>query len=180
MNARAMNDSAMNARTSGSALVIGMLLLSVVSLLALAAASAAHVELQLARNEQFRENAANATSACIEIAISRIVSASIVNCASFSGSLPESAESFDVSARFLGYEQPLPQAPEQNLAGAQFEIVATGRSSRGAVDRQRALVLYVVESATPVERRDCDPLAAARCVRAGELHRLSWQRLPSP
>lgn len=170
----------MNARAAGSALIIGMLLLSVVSLLALAAASAAHVELQLARNEQFRENAANAASAGIEIAISRIVSTSTVNSATFSGSLPQAEESFDVRTRFLGLEQPIPQAPDQNLAGAHFEILATGRSGRGAVDRQRAIVLYVVDSTAPVERRDCEPLAAERCLRAGELHRLSWQRLPSP
>jgi hypothetical protein len=169
----------MNARAAGSALVVGMLLLSVVSLLALAAASAAHVELQLARNEQFRENAANAASAGIEIAISRIVTDSTVNSAIFSGSLPQTADSFDVRIRFLGYEQPLPQAPDRNLAGAHFEIVATGRSGRGAMDRQRAIVMHVVESAAPVERRDCEPLTLERCLRPGELHRLSWQSLPS-
>ena len=170
----------MTTRVSGSALIVGMLLLSVVSLLALAAASTAQVELQLARNEQFRENAANAASAGIEIAISRIVSASTTNSATFSGSIPATADSFDVSTRLLGHEQPLPQAPDQNLVGSHFEIVATGKSGRGAVNQQRAIVMYVVEFPGPVERRDCDPLATERCVRAGELHRLSWQRLPSP
>ena len=170
----------MNARVRGSALIIGMLLVSVVSLLALAAASAVHVELQLARNEHFRENAANAASAGIEIAISRIVSVSTVNSATFSGSLPETSDSFDVRVRVLGLEQLIPQAPDQNLAGAHFEILATGSSGRGAVDRQRAIVVYVVDSSEAVERRDCEPLAAERCQRPGELHRLSWQRLPSP
>ena len=49
------------------------MLLSLVTLLGLAGASSAHVEAQLAQNEQFRENAASAASAGIEFAISRIV-----------------------------------------------------------------------------------------------------------
>src|SRR5690349_10576461 len=56
----------------GTALVAGLLLLSVITLLGLAGATSAQVELRLARNEQFRENAVSAASAGIEIAISHV------------------------------------------------------------------------------------------------------------
>ena len=57
----------------GATLVVGLMLLTLVTLLGLAGAATAHIEPQLAHNEQFRENAASAASAGIEVAISRIV-----------------------------------------------------------------------------------------------------------
>lgn len=167
----------------GSALIVGLLLLAVVSLLGLAAGSAAHVELLLARNERFRENAANAASAGLEIALRRIVTASSPSTVppQFSASLPGTADTCDVQLRWLGLEAGLPQAPGASLAGAHFEIIATGRSGRRALDRQRARVRWVVEAPETAEHGDCEPLApGVRCLRAGELHRLSWQRLPAP
>jgi Tfp pilus assembly protein PilX len=62
------------AHQRGTTLIVGLLLLTVVMLLGLAGADSANIERQLARNEQFRENAASAASAGIEYAISRIVS----------------------------------------------------------------------------------------------------------
>jgi hypothetical protein len=170
-----------NAQRAGSALVTGMLLLSVVTLLALAAASGAHVELQLARNEQFRENAASAASAGIESAIHRIVSAtSFTSADEFSASLPGTTDRFEVRTRLLGYQDRLPQAAGDNLVGAHFEIIAVGHSLRGAVDRQRAIVMLMVVAPVAVEKLDCQPLTIDPCLQPGELRRLSWQRLPSP
>jgi hypothetical protein len=170
------------ARPPGSALIIGMLLLSVVTLLALAAASGAHIELQLARNEQFRENAASAASAGIESAIHRIVSDTLLSSPidEFGAALPGTTDRFEVRTRFLGYQQPLPQAPGSSLVGAHFEIIATGHSLRGAVDRQRAIVMRIVAADPPVQRLDCQPLTIDPCLVPGELRRLSWQRLPPP
>ena len=51
-------------------LAVGLILLTLVTLLGLAGASSAHVERLLAQNETFRENAASAASAGIEMAIS--------------------------------------------------------------------------------------------------------------
>ncbi len=79
--------------------------------------------------------------------------------------------------RFLGYETALPQAPEARVSGAHFEIFSTGRAARRAIDRQRATVLLVVESAEPVAS-DCAPLTDRHCHQRGELERLSWQRVP--
>jgi hypothetical protein len=170
----------MKAQT-GSALVVGLLLLSLITLLGLAGAAAAQVELQLARNEQFRENAASAAAAGIEIAI-RHVTASPPDSvpARLAGNLPASASQYEVTTRLLGHEQALPQLAGANLAAAHFEILSSGHATRGARDRQRAIVMRVVSSTTPVLAADCEPLSpGVRCANTGELRRLSWQRLPA-
>ena len=101
-------------RQRGTTLVVGLLLLAVVTLLGLAGADSAHIERQLARNEQFRENAASAASAGIEYAISRIVSSpppdSDAAPVSAAAPLPGSRDRFETVTRFAGYEAALPQA----------------------------------------------------------------------
>ena len=169
----------------GTALIVGLVLLSMVMLLALSGAGAARVELQLAHNEQFRENAASAASAGIESAISRIVTASdpatipATHSGDIHASLPGSRARFETTTSFIGFELGLPQAAGLELAGAHFEILSTGHASRGAWDRQRALVMHVVPVAFPAMGADCDPAApGSRCVRPGDWRRLAWQRLP--
>jgi hypothetical protein len=164
---------------AGSALVVGLLLLSLITLLGLAGAASAQVELQLARNERFRENAASAASAGIETAISHVTSSPPETVpARLFASLPGSADRFDVQTRFLGYEQGLPQPTGANLAAAHFEIVATGHAARNATQRQRAIVMRVVEVASAAGSA-CEPeVAGVPCAITGEFHRLSWQRLP--
>ena len=144
----------------------------------MAGAAAAQVELQLARNEQFRENASSAASAGIEIAIGHVIATTPESAANaLQGSL--STSRYETQLRFLGYELGLPQMAGANLAGAHFEILSTGRASRGATDRQRALVMRVVELAVSTGA-DCEPVSpGVRCAQAGELRRLSWQRLPA-
>jgi len=170
----------MSGHQRGTALVAGLLLLTLVSLLGLAGAAAAQVELQLARNEQFRENAASAASAGIEIAISHVTASAPESIpARIQASLPGSADRAEIQTRFLGYEAGLPQLAGSSLAGAHFEILSTGHAARGAIDRQRILVMRVVEVAGSIGT-DCEPLiAGVRCAVAGELRRLAWQRLPA-
>jgi hypothetical protein len=164
---------------AGSALVVGLLLLSLITLLGLAGAAAAQVELQLARNEQFRENAASAAAAGIEIAISHVTASAPESVpARLTGTLPGGAR-YQVATRLLGYETGLPQLPGAQLAAAHFEILSSGFSARGARDRQRALVMHVVDAGAAVIA-DCDPVVAGvRCTTMGEWRRLSWQRLPA-
>jgi hypothetical protein len=157
------------------------MLLSLVTLLALAGSSGAQVEQLLAQNESFRENAASAASAGIEMAIRAIVTSpapeSVVP--RITAPWPGPADSFEVTIRFKGYESTLPQAPDAQLAGAHFDIVSTGRSARGAVDRQRAGVMFVVHSPQPIAGMDCEPVTPRRCVRLHELRRHSWLRVPA-
>jgi hypothetical protein len=162
----------------GSALVVGLLLLSLVTLLGLAGVSSARVELQLAHNEQFRENAASAASAGIEIAISHVTASAPESVpARIAASLPGDAARIDVAIRFLGFETGLPQLPGAPLAGAHFEIVSIGHAARGAVDRQRVHVMHTVELADAAAA-GCEPeVPGLRCAAPGEMQRLSWQRL---
>ena len=170
----------MRTRPQGSALVVGLVLLSLITLLGLAGAAAAQVELQLARNEQFRENAASAASAGIEFAISQM-SASDTPPRHQRALLPGTSDEFEYHLRLMGYELGLPQSPHDNLAGAHYEILSTGYAARGAVDRQRAIVMQVVDHTAPAAGADCEPAApGVRCATAGALQRLSWQRLPAP
>jgi hypothetical protein len=170
----------------GSTLVVGLILLSLVALLALSGAAAARVELQLAHNGQFRENAASAASAGIESAISRIVSASepATVPTTFNGdigaSLPGSQARFETTTRFLGYELGVPQSSTHSLANAHFEILSTGLASRGVEDRQRAIVLRVVPVDFAALGTACEPVTSDPCAEAGQWRRLAWQRMPRP
>jgi type II secretory pathway component PulK len=166
-------------RSRGATLVVGLILLSLVTLLGLAGAGSAHVEQVLAQNEQFRENAASAASAGIEVAISRIVTspspATVPT--SFDEPMPGTDDRYEVRVHFAGIEPALAQAPGGHLVGAHFDIESTGHSARNAVDRQRATVMRVIRSAgaTPLA---CAPEAPGRrCHVDGELARLSWQRV---
>jgi Tfp pilus assembly protein PilX len=158
-----------------------LLLLSVITLLGLAGATSAQVELRLARNEQFRENAVSAASAGIEIAISHVTASAPESVpARLFATLPGDAGSCDVETRFIGYENSLPQLPGAQLTAAHFEITSTGHAARGAFDRQRARVMFVMQSSAAAGV-DCEPLAPGmHCAAVGELRRLSWQRLPAP
>lgn len=167
-------------RQRGSTLAIGLVLLTLVTLLALAGASGAHVEQLLAQGDGFRENAASAASAGIEVALRAIVNSvepeTVVS--DVTGTLP--GGSYEAAIRFTGYDLGLPQAPGAQLAGAHYEIVSTGRSARRAIDRQRANVMRVVPAPAAVTGADCEPVTPRRCVEAGTFRRLSWQRVPAP
>jgi hypothetical protein len=170
-------------RQRGTTLVVGLMLLAVVTLLGLAGAGGARVELQLARNEQFRENAASAASAGIEYAIRQIVTtpepAAVP--ARMSAQLPGSTDRFEANVRFVGYEPALPRAAGAALAGAHFAIVSTGYSSGRAADRQRAAVMLVVPDPEFTPAPECTPAAAGvHCFELRELVRLSWQREALP
>ena len=171
----------MRARQRGTTLVVGLVLLALVTLLGLAGAATAHIENQLAHNEQFRENAASAASAGIELAISRIVTTSEPASFTTRATFPDIAGRCEIRVRFMGLEAALPQDAGANLAGAHFEITSTGYSSRRAIDRQRAIVMHVTSAVAPVPASGCEPaVAGVHCHRAGELVRLSWQRMPAP
>jgi hypothetical protein len=165
-------------RHDGAALVVGLLVLTLVMLLGLAGVGAARIELLLAQNETFRENAAIAASAGIEMAIREISGTDLESDTLVSGQLPGSADSYETQVRFVGFEHTLPQAPAAHLAGAHFEIISTGRSARNAIDRQRAGVLRVVDAGGETNAADCEPVAPRQCHERGDLERLYWQRVP--
>ena len=175
MNRPAGNQS----RTRGAALAVGLVLLTLVTLLGLAGASVAHVERVLAQNEVFRENAAAAASAGIEMAMREISSSDPAAVpARLEGLVPGTNNRFEVTLRLAGFETSLPQAPGARVTGAHFDVFSTGYGPRHAVDRQRASLMRVVHdvAATPL---DCEPVVPGHCHADGEIELLSWQRVPA-
>lgn len=171
----------MSGSQHGATLAVGLILLTLVSLLGLAGASAAHIERLLAQNESFRENAASAASAGIEMALREIVNSEPAAVpARLANRLPGSSDRFEVDIRFAGFETSLPQAPTRRVVGAHFELMSTGFAARDAVDRQRVGVMRVVDAAAMPDAggADCEPLVPRHCHVPGELERLSWQRVP--
>lgn len=166
----------MRIHARGATLIVGLILLSLATLLALASASTARVEARLAQNGRFRENAISAASGGLELAIHRLVNtpdpAAVPQ--TLNASLPESRDRFETVTRFVGLELSLPQDAAARVVGAHFEIVSTGYSARRSVDRQRASVMLVVASPNAVPL-PCDP-PRIRCFRAGDLVRTGWQR----
>jgi hypothetical protein len=164
-------------RQRGATLVVGLVLLAVVTLLGLAGADSAHVERLLAQNERFRENAASAASAGLEIAIRRIVSTADPAAVPLAveDSMPDSSDRYSVTIRFAGFEPALPQSPTTHLAGAHFELTSTGFAARRSVDRQRLSVMSVVDGAGTA--LPCLPEVPTHCLGAGELVRGGWQRV---
>jgi hypothetical protein len=182
----------MRSRSRGAALVMTLLLLALLTMFALAAAHSARLEHALASNEQFRENAANAARAGIELATLELLSMPDPDRAVMLQrrmTLAGGVDTVDVDARFAGYEANLPQESAELLVGAHFEITSTGRSARGAVDTQREGLMIVVPAPADFSRSiatlpgggaaPCGPLAAERpCVQAGQMHSMFRRRLP--
>lgn len=164
----------------GAALAVGLLLLTLAMLLALASSDGARIARVLAQNESFRENAANAAGSGIEMAIRAIVNSPDVQSvpARMSGLVPDSTDGFDVELRFLRFEAGLPQEAGERLQAASFEILSTGHAARGARDRQRAGVLWVVDAPEETITSECLPAVPRACHSRGALERLSWQRVP--
>jgi hypothetical protein len=168
------------ARSRGAALVMSLLLLALLTMFALAAASSARIERALASNELFRENAANAARAGIELAMLELLSTASPDLAPSLQrrvTLGEGA-GFEVRARFAGYETNLPQESAVLLVGAHFEITSSGRSGRGAFEALSSGLMIVVpapaslvESLADTPGRGaaaCGIVAGSRCFRSGD------------
>jgi type IV pilus assembly protein PilX len=129
------------ANQRGAALVIGLLLLLVLTLLALTGMTTATTELVMAGNEQYRKNATQAASAGVERAIGRIATVpTIPNAAptvipqtAIEGS---SSDFYSTETRYVGEEIGLPQSSADKFVGLHYVIESKGTSARSASDQQ--------------------------------------------
>lgn len=183
----------MTSHSRGAALVVSLLLLALLSVFAIAAANSARIEHALASNEQFRENAANAARAGIELATQELLTMPNPDLApplQRRLTLAGGIDIVHVHARFAGYEAGLPQESAVLLAGAHFEITSIGRSARGAQETQRSGLMIVMPasadfSASVAETPGrgaalCGEAAGGRrCLQAGQSFTTFWQRLPA-
>ncbi|MGD9597608.1 MAG: PilX N-terminal domain-containing pilus assembly protein [Steroidobacteraceae bacterium] len=125
----------------GAALVIGLVLLLILTLLAITGMNTATTELVMAGNEQYRRAAAMAATAGIEEAIADIGTVPAVP-----GAAPTEVTGVPVGAagtdhyssatRYIGAETGLPQSSVDRFVGLHYEIDSTGTSARNARDRQ--------------------------------------------
>jgi type IV pilus assembly protein PilX len=139
------------ARQRGAALVIGLILLMILTILAFTGISTSTVELAMSSNEQFRNNAEQASAAGIELAISRLDQvATAPGAAPFvsSGNLLTTAAThqYRAEARYVGDETGLPQSSADKFIGLHFTIQSDGTSARNANDRQIQGVMVVASA----------------------------------
>jgi type IV pilus assembly protein PilX len=138
-------------RQRGAALVIALLMLMILTILALSGINTATTELAMAGNEQYRRNAAQAATAGIEQAITRLgavpTSPGVAPTVVAPTLLPEStSERYSTSSRFVGDENGLPQSSADKFVGLHVQIDSTGTSLRNASDAQLQGVMVVAAS----------------------------------
>lgn len=143
-------------RQRGAALVIGLVLLVILTLLALTGANTASTELVMAGNEQFRRNASLAANAGIEQAIARLGEVPTVRTAPATRREHEAVagsefDRFTTEARYVGDESGLPQLSADKFIGLHYVIESSGASARGASDLQRQGVFVVAASGSAGE-----------------------------
>jgi type IV pilus assembly protein PilX len=143
-------------RQQGAALVVGLMLLLILTLLAVTGMNTATTELVMAGNEQYRNNASHAASTGIEEAIPAIgtvpttVGAAPVSVPStpMPGSDPaavvaHTADTYSTSTQYAGEETGLPQSSANKFVGLHYVITSTGTSARGAKDVQSQGLMVV-------------------------------------
>jgi type IV pilus assembly protein PilX len=137
----------------GAALVVGLIMLVILTLLALTGTNTSRTELVMAQNEQFRKNASLAASGGIERAIGQLNTVPAVPGAAPVEVVPTpltpgGAETYATSSQYVGDEVNLPQSSANKFIGLHYEIESTGTSVRDAEERQRQGVMVVAAASS--------------------------------
>jgi type IV pilus assembly protein PilX len=123
-------------KSRGAALVVGLLLLVIVTLLAVTGMTTANTELVMAGNEQQRLNAFRAASAGVEQAITEVWDVPTIpgHCERREpAEVPESpADHFETATAYVGEGHMLPRFGTRAASGLHYSIRSRGSSARGA------------------------------------------------
>lgn len=146
-----MKTSGTNAQTQrGAALVIGLILLVILTLLAITGMNTATAELIMAGNEQFRQNAFQAAEAGIENAVSALPTVPQSGTPVVVANVPlpgaTAGEEFTTSSRYVGDDLNLPGFSAGKFVGFHYEITSTGTSARNA-NARHLQGAFVIQSA---------------------------------
>lgn len=136
-------------RQQGAALVIGLVLLLVLTLLAVTGMNTASSELLMAGNEQFRQNAFQASETGIERALSALPTIPQSGTPVVLANQPvpgSTSDEFTTSSRYVGDDLNLPGFSAGKFVGFHYEITSTGTSARNANSRQ-AQGAFVIQNA---------------------------------
>lgn len=127
-------------RQRGAALVVGLILLLVLTLLAVVGMNTATSELIMAGNEQFRQNAFQAAETGIEQAVTALatVPQSGTPVVVADQPVPGSAvDEYTTESQYMGDDLNLPGFSAGKFVGFHYQITSTGTSARNANARNR-------------------------------------------
>lgn len=141
----------MKKHQGGAALVIGLILLMILTLLAISGMTTSNTELVMAGNEQVRQNASQAAGAGVEQAMTQLalvpqtLTPTVVGPTAMPG-VNAATDSYTTSSQFLGQTNFVNGFSIGKYVGFHYEITSTGTSARNArsVTTQGA---YVVQRA---------------------------------
>jgi type IV pilus assembly protein PilX len=131
-------------RQNGAALIVGLLILLVLTLLAIAGMNSASTGLLMAGNEQFQQRAFQAAETGVERTLSstaNFVASGAAPLLAIAGDVPNSqldgggnaVDTFLGTVRYItGVEVVVPGSTSNAVIGVPFEIVMAGRSARNA------------------------------------------------
>ena len=134
----------------GAALVIGLILLLVLTLLAVAGMNTASTELVMAGNEQYRQNAFQAAETGIENAIAALPTVPQTVAPTVVPNTPTTGNAgaqYTTSTQYEGDDLNVPGYSAGRYVGLHYEVTSTGTTTvrnANSVHRQGA---YVVQSA---------------------------------
>lgn len=133
----------------GAALIIGLLLLTVLTLLAITGMNTASTELTMAGNEQFRQNAFEAAETGIEQALVVLptLSQGLAPVVVGATNVPNSTtDQYSTSTQYLGEDQNIPNFGIGKFTGYHYEITSQGTSARNA-QAQHVEGAFVIQKA---------------------------------
>jgi Tfp pilus assembly protein PilX len=148
MNSRIMKRSLPAQR--GAALVVGLILLLILTLLAVAGMNTASTELVMAGNEQYRQNAFQAAETGIEQALTVLANVPQTGIPQTVAATPvpgsTSGDEYATSSVYLGENKNLNNFSTGKYVGFHYQIDSTGTSARNARTNNRQGA-YIIQSA---------------------------------
>ena len=135
-----------HSRQKGAALVVGLMLLVIVTVLAVSAVGTASTEMVMAGNEQYRERAFQAAEVGIENGIRKLPSVPQDNVAHTDPVVALTSltqDTYLLTSSYLGEDDDIPGFSAGKFVGLHYRIDSTGNSQRNAqsVHQQGAYVL---------------------------------------
>jgi type IV pilus assembly protein PilX len=146
------NSSRIPRRQRGAALVVGLVLLVILTLLAVSGMNTASVELVMTGNEQYRQQAFQAGATGIERALTKLAT---VPQTSTPQTLEDqviagTSDKYTISSQYLGDDLDLPGFSSGKFVGFHYEVTSKGTSGRGA-QSQQLQGAFVIQNAGSVE-----------------------------
>ena len=145
----------MHSRQRGAALVVGLLLLVILTLLAISGMNSASTEMIMAGNEQYRQKAFNAASAGIEQAL--VVLDTVPQNPTTATTTPkvkvagaDADDSYATSTLYQGSDDNVPGFTAGRFAAYHYQITGTGTALRQStsVQDQGAYLIQRTDSST--------------------------------